>query len=199
MPNRIAVLLADDHALVRRGFRRILEDDADLVVVGEASDGDEAIRLARELNPDVVVMDYAMPGTSGLAATRAILERAPDTAILLLSMHAEEALVRIELRRLHRADRRDGLHQGLAGAARLRDGDKSRGRQRQLRQHDIRDEVDKKSLTDNAIVTKPIAGIVGYLLKYKVSELEGNETKTLFCFCRSASVCRFLFTLAFLW
>ena len=63
---RITVLLADDHALVRRGFRRLLEDDADLVVVGEASNGDEAITLAASLTPHVIVMDAAMPGTSGL-------------------------------------------------------------------------------------------------------------------------------------
>lgn len=93
MPNRITVLLADDHHLVRRGFRRILEDDPDLTVVGEASDGDEAVRMATELRPAVVVMDAAMPGTSGLVATRRILERRPDTAVLMLSMHAEATLV----------------------------------------------------------------------------------------------------------
>lgn len=91
---RITVLLADDHALVRRGFRRMLEDDPDIEVVGEASNGDEAIKLFEELRPRVVVMDAAMPGTSGLAATRAILGGAPDATILMLSMHAEETLVR---------------------------------------------------------------------------------------------------------
>ena len=90
---RIRVLLADDHHLVRRGFRRLLEDDPALMVIGEASDGDEAIRLAGALTPDVVVMDCAMPGTSGLVATRRILETHPDTAILMLSMHAERTLV----------------------------------------------------------------------------------------------------------
>jgi len=90
----VTVLLADDHALVRRGFRRLLEDDPSIKVVGEASDGDEAIRLVGELNPDVVVMDSAMPGTSGLAATRAILAAGHDVAILMLSMHSEETLVR---------------------------------------------------------------------------------------------------------
>ena len=92
--DKITVLLADDHSLVRRGFRRILEDDPSIVVVGEASDGEEAIRLAEELQPRVIVMDCAMPGTSGLIATRRILERSPDVAILMLSMHAEETLVR---------------------------------------------------------------------------------------------------------
>jgi DNA-binding NarL/FixJ family response regulator len=92
--DKITVLLVDDHGLVRRGFRRILEDDPSIVVVGEASDGEEAIRLAAELRPRVIVMDCAMPGTSGLVATRRILERAPDVAILMLSMHAEESLVR---------------------------------------------------------------------------------------------------------
>jgi DNA-binding NarL/FixJ family response regulator len=94
MPNKITVLLADDHALVRRGFRRLLEDDATIEVVGEASDGDEAIKLAQSLAPQVVVMDCAMPGTSGLVATRRILERAPKTAVLMLSMHSEATLVR---------------------------------------------------------------------------------------------------------
>jgi DNA-binding NarL/FixJ family response regulator len=90
----IAVLLADDHAIVRRGFRRLLEDDPELTVVGEASDGDEAIRLAGELKPAVVVMDAAMPGTNGLAATQAITARWPQMAVLMLSMHSEQTLVR---------------------------------------------------------------------------------------------------------
>ncbi len=94
MPNKISVLLVDDHSLVRRGFRRILEDEPDITVVGEAGDGAEAIRLARDLKPTVVVMDCALPGTSGLAATRKILEASPDQAILMLSMHSEETLVR---------------------------------------------------------------------------------------------------------
>jgi DNA-binding NarL/FixJ family response regulator len=94
MPEKITILLADDHSLVRRGFRRILEDDPSLLVVGEASDGDEAVRLADALKPQVIVMDCAMPGTSGLVATRKILKDAPDIAILMLSMHAEDTLVR---------------------------------------------------------------------------------------------------------
>jgi DNA-binding NarL/FixJ family response regulator len=90
----ITVLLADDHALVRRGFRRMLDDDAGLAVVGEASDGDEVVRLAAELHPSVVVMDCAMPGTSGLVATRRVLAAHPDIGVLMLSMHAEMTLVR---------------------------------------------------------------------------------------------------------
>jgi DNA-binding NarL/FixJ family response regulator len=89
----ITVVLADDHHLVRRGFRRMLEDDPGILVVGEAANGEEAIRLAGELKPRVVVMDAAMPGTGGLAATRTILASLPDTAILMLSMHSEETLV----------------------------------------------------------------------------------------------------------
>lgn len=91
---RISVLLVDDHHLVRRGMRRMLEDDPGLVVVGEASDGEEAVRLARSLRPRVVVMDCAMAGMNGLAATRQILRHLPDTAVLMLSMHAEDTLVR---------------------------------------------------------------------------------------------------------
>ncbi|HXP68474.1 MAG TPA: response regulator transcription factor [Candidatus Dormibacteraeota bacterium] len=94
MATKIKVLLVDDHSLVRRGFRRMLEDEADIVVVGEASNGDEAVQLARELAPQVIVMDCALPGTSGLAATRKILETAPPMAILMLSMHSEDTLVR---------------------------------------------------------------------------------------------------------
>jgi DNA-binding NarL/FixJ family response regulator len=94
MPDKITVLLADDHSLVRRGFRRMLEDDPTIEVVGEASNGDEAISLAASLKPTVIVMDCAMPGTSGLAATRRILDSDPGVAILMLSMHSEETLVR---------------------------------------------------------------------------------------------------------
>lgn len=94
MPPRISVLLVDDHHLVRRGFRRMLEDEADISVIGEAADGDDAIRLARRLQPQVVLMDCALPGTSGLAATKNILEDCPNTAVLMLSMHSEDTLVR---------------------------------------------------------------------------------------------------------
>jgi DNA-binding NarL/FixJ family response regulator len=92
--NSITVLLVDDHNLVRRGFRRLLEDDPAIVVVGEAANGEEAISRADELRPSVIVMDCAMPTSNGLVATRRILERLPETAILMLSMHAEETLVR---------------------------------------------------------------------------------------------------------
>jgi DNA-binding NarL/FixJ family response regulator len=90
----ITVLLADDHALVRRGFRRMLEDDRKISVIGEASDGDDAVRLAATLRPRVVVMDCAMPGMSGLVAIRHILAADPAVAVLMLSMHAEATLVR---------------------------------------------------------------------------------------------------------
>ena len=90
----ISVLLVDDHSLVRRGFRRMLEDEADIHVVGEASDGEEAIKLARELKPQVIVMDCALPGVNGLQATRKILQLLPDTLVLMLSMHTEETWVR---------------------------------------------------------------------------------------------------------
>ncbi|HEY2433261.1 MAG TPA: response regulator transcription factor [Vicinamibacterales bacterium] len=90
----ITVLLADDHAVVRRGFRRLLEDDPGISVVGEASDGEDAIRLAGELAPQVVVMDAAMPGTNGLVATQTIADRHPDISVLMLSMHSEQTLVR---------------------------------------------------------------------------------------------------------
>jgi DNA-binding NarL/FixJ family response regulator len=89
----IRVLLVDDHHLVRRGFRRMLEDDPGITVVGEGSDGEDAVRMAASLTPQVVVMDCAMPGTSGLVATRRIREAQPAVAVLMLSMHAEQTLV----------------------------------------------------------------------------------------------------------
>ncbi|HWY44804.1 MAG TPA: response regulator transcription factor [Candidatus Sulfotelmatobacter sp.] len=94
MPDKITVLLVDDHALVRRGFRRMLEDDPAISVVGEASDGAEGIKLAAQMKPNVIVMDCAMPVMNGLEATRKILEAQPNSAILLLSMHSEDTLVK---------------------------------------------------------------------------------------------------------
>ena len=93
MSNKISVLLVDDHSLVRRGFRRILEDAPDIEVVGEASDGTEAVKLAAQLHPRLIVMDCALPGMSGLDATRRILSKHPEIAILMLSMHSEETWV----------------------------------------------------------------------------------------------------------
>jgi DNA-binding NarL/FixJ family response regulator len=94
MPDKISVLLVDDHTLVRRGFRRILEDESDITVAGEAGDGAEAVKLAEELQPKVIVMDCAMPGMNGLDATRQIISKNPQALVLMLSMHPEETLVR---------------------------------------------------------------------------------------------------------
>jgi len=94
MTDQITVLLADDHSLVRRGFRRILEDDEAMKVVGEASNGVEAIRMAHELKPKVVVMDLSMPELDGVQATKEIVKHLPDTEVLVLSMHADDNYVR---------------------------------------------------------------------------------------------------------
>jgi DNA-binding NarL/FixJ family response regulator len=94
MEKKISVLLVDDHSLVRRGFRRMLEDEPDMEVVGEAGNGEESIKLAKELHPQVVVMDCALPGMNGLQATRRIIDDAPHTAVLMLSMHTENTWVR---------------------------------------------------------------------------------------------------------
>jgi DNA-binding NarL/FixJ family response regulator len=90
----ISVLLVDDHSLVRRGFRRMLEDDPGIRVVGEASDGHEAVDLAGKLRPSVVVLDFALPSMNGAVAARHILKASPETAILILSMHSEPSYVR---------------------------------------------------------------------------------------------------------
>lgn len=94
MTSKLKVLLVDDHALVRRGFRRMLEDEPTFDVVGEASDGLEAVESAERLGPDVIVMDCALPQINGIEASRRILAKRPQTAILMLSMHAEDTLVR---------------------------------------------------------------------------------------------------------
>src|SRR5271154_2380818 len=94
MANKLKVLLVDDHALVRRGFRRMLEDESSFQIVGEASDGLEAIERAEELRPDVIVMDCALPQVNGIEASRRILQKQPNIAILMLSMHSENTLVR---------------------------------------------------------------------------------------------------------
>jgi two-component system response regulator NreC len=96
--NTIKILLADDHSMVRQGFRRILEAQQDIEIVGEASDGREAVALVEQLKPDVVVMDVAMPGLNGIEATRRISEVSPRTRVLALSMHKDGVYVREILR-----------------------------------------------------------------------------------------------------
>ncbi len=89
--NRVVrILLADDHALVREGTRRLLEAENDLEVVAEAANGEEAIEAARRLRPDIAIMDIAMPGVGGIEATRAIKADCPETAILVLSAYDDE-------------------------------------------------------------------------------------------------------------
>ena len=84
----IRVILADDHVVVRDGLRLILETEGDISVVGDVSDGREAVRMARSLIPDVVVMDIAMPGLNGVDATQQIAEIDPRPAVVILSMHS---------------------------------------------------------------------------------------------------------------
>jgi DNA-binding NarL/FixJ family response regulator len=93
-PTDITVLLVDDHSLVRRGFRRMLEDEEGIAVVGEASDGFDAVEAAVALRPQVIVMDFALPSMNGAVATRRILEALPETKVLMLSMHSEPDYVR---------------------------------------------------------------------------------------------------------
>lgn len=93
----IRVLLAEDHNLVRSALRRVLEEADGVSVVGEAGNGHDAVKTARDLKPEVVVMDFAMPGLMGAAATQQILEFAPTTGVLIVSMHSEPSYVRASL------------------------------------------------------------------------------------------------------
>ena len=95
---RIRILLADDHAVVRQGFKMILSAQPDMEIVGEAGNGREAVALAEELKPDVVVMDVAMPELNGIEATRRLAESVPHARVVALSMHKDSVYVREILR-----------------------------------------------------------------------------------------------------
>jgi two-component system, NarL family, response regulator NreC len=95
---RIRILLADDHAVVRQGFRMILNAQPDMEIVGEAGNGREAVELTEKLKPDVVVMDVAMPELNGIEATRRIADSVPHARVIALSMHKDSVYVREVLR-----------------------------------------------------------------------------------------------------
>ncbi|MCB0113628.1 MAG: response regulator transcription factor, partial [Caldilineaceae bacterium] len=88
--SKIRLLLVDDHEIVRAGLRMLFLAEPDMTIVGEAGSGQEALKLVRELKPDVVLMDVAMPGMTGIEATRQIKEASPDTAVLALTMYEDE-------------------------------------------------------------------------------------------------------------
>ncbi|MCL4458365.1 MAG: response regulator transcription factor [Chloroflexi bacterium] len=98
MPNKIKILLADDHAVLRAGIRALLEMQPDMQVVGEAGDGLQTLARARELQPDVVLMDIGMPRLDGLAATRQICETSPHTRVLILTQHENKEYILPALR-----------------------------------------------------------------------------------------------------
>jgi two-component system response regulator NreC len=94
----ISLLLADDHTVVRQGLRTLLEADPELSVIGEASDGYQALEQVEQLKPDVLVLDLMMPGMNGMEVTRQVCSRFPHTRVVILSMHADEAYVLEALR-----------------------------------------------------------------------------------------------------
>ncbi|MSV31425.1 MAG: response regulator transcription factor [Bryobacterales bacterium] len=98
MSKKTRILLVDDHAVVRQGFRMILGAQADMEIVGEAGNGREAVTMSEQLKPDVVVMDVAMPELNGIEATRRVTEANPHTRVLALSMHKDSVYVREILR-----------------------------------------------------------------------------------------------------
>lgn len=89
--NKIRILIADDHGIVRKGLRLQLEQHEEFQVVGEASDGREAVRLAEELSPDVIIMDIAMPNLNGIQATTQLVKKNPKLGVIILSMHSDES------------------------------------------------------------------------------------------------------------
>ena len=91
--NEIRVLLAEDHTIVRKGLRSLLDAEAGIEVVGEAGDGREAVRKVQQLSPDIVVMDIAMPGLNGLEGTRQIRKRFPEVKVVILTMHTDEEYI----------------------------------------------------------------------------------------------------------
>jgi DNA-binding NarL/FixJ family response regulator len=95
---RIRILLADDHAVVRQGFKMILAEQPDMEIIGEAGNGREALALAESLKPDIVVMDVAMPELNGIEATRRMRESVPQARVVALSMHKDSVYVREILR-----------------------------------------------------------------------------------------------------
>jgi DNA-binding NarL/FixJ family response regulator len=95
---RIRILLVDDHAVVRQGFKMILSAESDMEIVGEAGNGREAVELAEQLRPDIVVMDVAMPELNGIEATRRLLASTPHARVIALSMHKDSVYVREILR-----------------------------------------------------------------------------------------------------
>ncbi|MDQ3925396.1 MAG: response regulator transcription factor [Actinomycetota bacterium] len=113
---RIRVLVADDHPVFRRGMRAILGAEPDTELVGEATDGEEAVARALELGPDVILMDLNMPKVSGIEATRRILEASPNTAILMLTMFEDDDSVLAAIR----AGARGYVLKGADGAQTLR-------------------------------------------------------------------------------
>jgi DNA-binding NarL/FixJ family response regulator len=95
---RTRILLVDDHAVVRQGFKMILDAQSDMEIVGEAANGREAVELAAQLNPDIVVMDVAMPELNGIEATRRVIASDPHIRVIALSMHKDSVYVREILR-----------------------------------------------------------------------------------------------------
>lgn len=91
---KIRILLADDHTILRDGIRALLDDEPNMILVGEAEDGRTAVKLACELKPDVVIMDIGMPLLNGLEATRQIKRQLPGTEVLILTMHDNEEYIR---------------------------------------------------------------------------------------------------------
>ncbi len=129
MPEPIRVLISDDHAILRSGLKMLLNAETDIEVVGEATTGEEAIRLSGQLHPDLVLMDISMPGMGGIDATAEIKKHQPDVKVLMLTMHENEAYLfrtikaggsGYVLKKAADTELIDAIHQVIQGGAFLR-------------------------------------------------------------------------------
>lgn len=129
MPEPIRVLISDDHTILRSGLKMLLNAESDLEVVGEATTGEEAVRLSEELHPDLVLMDISMPGMGGIDATAEIKRLHPEIRVLMLTMHENEAYLfrtikaggsGYVLKKAADTELIDAIHQVMAGGAFLR-------------------------------------------------------------------------------
>lgn len=196
--NPVRIVLADDHTIVRNGLRAVLERQPDFAVVGEAGNGREAIETVARERPDIVILDIAMPTLNGIEAARRISAEHPKTAVMILSMHADESYILKALRSGARAYLlKDSAEPDLVNAIRAVSAGKAffspavskvlaDDYLRQLQQHGVEDRYESLTARERELLqliaelksTKDIAGLLG-LSPYTVDTHRGNLMQKL--------------------